>query len=205
MSNAVLPISMAMFPGAIVSPRYSTKVQTAVSGRETRAAFMAYPLYDVTLVSDVLRTGALGAELETLSGFFRQMRGMWDSFLVAVPGDSVAASQAFGVGDGLKKIFQLTRTFGGGGFGFADPCQNIASLTSIEANGSVVSGSDYSIGSTGLVTFVTAPASDAVLTWSGSYYFRCRFTQDSADFEQFQINMWKLGKLTMTGAPGNKV
>ncbi len=54
---------------------------------------------------------------------------------------------------------------------------------------------DYVISSTGQVVFTVAPASGAVLTWTGSYYWRCRFTHDIADFERFAANLWKFNRV----------
>jgi hypothetical protein len=50
---------------------------------------------------------------------------------------------------------------------------------------------DYSAGSTGLITFVSAPASNAVLTWSGSFYRRVRFAQDGMSMDRIVSQMWK--------------
>jgi hypothetical protein len=49
---------------------------------------------------------------------------------------------------------------------------------------------DYSISASGLVTFNAAPPAAAVLTWTGQFYFRCRFLQDEISFEQFMQDMY---------------
>ena len=49
---------------------------------------------------------------------------------------------------------------------------------------------------TGLVTFNTAPASGLTITADYSYYFRCRFIDDSYAFENFMFQLWQLKKLT---------
>ena len=41
------------------------------------------------------------------------------------------------------------------------------------------------------MTFASAPASGAALTWSGKFGFLCRFDADDLDFEQFMANLWK--------------
>jgi hypothetical protein len=50
---------------------------------------------------------------------------------------------------------------------------------------------DYSVGSTGIVAFASAPASGAFLSWTGSYYYRLRFLDDSVDFEEFMYQFWQ--------------
>lgn len=54
---------------------------------------------------------------------------------------------------------------------------------------------DYTLGSNGVVTFGVAPASGAILTWTGSYYRRVRFMEDTADFQQFMYKLWQLKKI----------
>lgn len=207
MSNAVYPIGLpGMQLDATVSPRFSTQIQSSVSGRETRAAFMVYPLWDITLQYEFLRANSAYPELDTLAGFYLQMRGAWDNFLIQIPEDNAVVDMSFGAGNGLQTVFQITRTRGAGGFGFVEPVQNINALTNIKVGGvTKTNGTDFTVGSTGLVTFLTAPASAAALTWSGSYYYRCRFVDDHCDFKQFMQDLWNLGSIKLTGAPGNRV
>lgn len=204
MSNTIFP----SLPGESIdiarAPGFSTKFQRAVSGKEARAAFMAYPLWTLALKFDFLRAG-IEKELQTIEGMFLQMRGAWDSFLIEAPTDSAVSDMLFGAGDGARKIFQLTRTRGAGGYGFTEPCENIKSIASIKINGDLVSTSDYSIDGTGRVNFVTAPSISDDLSWSGQFYYRVRFSNDEAQFEQFLHDLWKTGKIEMVGAPGNKV
>ncbi len=42
----------------------------------------------------------------------------------------------------------------------------------------------------GSVSFVAAPASGSVLSWSGSYYRRCRFDEDETSFERVVSDLW---------------
>jgi hypothetical protein len=205
MSNVVFPTLLGQEITASRAPFFSTKIQTAVSGKETRAAFMAYPKWNLSCSYEFLRDGGRGNDLQTIEGLFLQMRGAWDSFLVVVPSDSVATDMLFATGDGVTKTFQLTRMRGANGFGFAEPCQNIATLSNIKAATVTVPGANYSRDGTGRVTFVTAPADGAALTWTGTYYFRCRFSKDECELDRFLSDLWKLGKCEMVGAPGNRV
>ena len=207
MSNAIYPIALPGLTATspVVAPKFSTKAQQAVSGRETRAAFMQYPLWDITLGYEFLRTSAIYPELDTLTGFFLARKGMWDSFLISLPADNACTNMAFATGDGATRVLQLTRTRGAGGFGFAEPVMNPLAVTNIKADGTAMSSGVYSIGSTGLVTFVSAPANGVALTWTGTYYYRCRFLQDQAEFSRFMSNLWSAQKVQMMGAVGNRV
>ena len=48
-----------------------------------------------------------------------------------------------------------------------------------------------SISSTGVLTFVTAPALNAAINWTGNFYFACRFSTDQfANLEMFAPSAW---------------
>lgn len=156
---------------------------------------MSYPLWEFELSYDVLRGDAINLELQTLMGFFEQMLGSCTAFNYTDPTDYSVTSQAFGTGDGITTQFQLLRTLGG----FIEPIQNVNSITGIYDNGSPVTqgagAGKYTINSTGLVTFGTAPASGHALTWTGTYYFLCRFLDDIAEFNNFMYNLWDCQKV----------
>jgi uncharacterized protein (TIGR02217 family) len=82
------------------------------------------------------------------------------------------------VGDGVSTQFQLARIIGSMGVP-NDIIQNVNGSISVYINGSLTTL--YSLGSTGIVTFNTAPALNATLTWAGSFYFYCRFLEDTLD------------------------
>lgn len=195
MSNALFP----SFPGRAwpvkLAPEFNTKILPAASGREMRAAFNATPLWNIALVFEFLTR----ADYLVLSGFFMSVRGRWDSFLLNAGDDSIATNMPFAIGDGSTKAFQLCRLMGS----FVEIVQNVGSISAVKEAGSVVAG--YTVGATGIVTFTTAPAAGAELTWSGTYYYRCRFDQDAADFEEFMSLLYSLKTLKFKGSPGNKL
>lgn len=201
MSNAVYPtLPGLMFPTQ-KQPEFSTAIKKSVSGKEYRAAFMQYPLWTFDLTYEFLRNGMAGNDLNTLLGFFLARQGSFDNFLYTEASDYQAVDNSFGVGDGSTTQFQLVRTLGT----FVEPVQNVNVLTNIKANGTVVSSSGYTLGSTGIVTFSTAPALNAVLTWSGTFYYRVRFTQDTSQFSQFMQDLWENKKVQFIGSVSNKV
>lgn len=201
MGNAVFPTLAGVSWPKLKTPIWKTAVQQAVSGRELRAAFRQYPVYKFTLTHDFLRADSTNAELQALLGFFNARKGSWDSFLYVDPLDNSVTSQSFGTGDGATTKFQLVRTFGGD----VEPVMNLNGNPSVYKNGVLQTlGSSYTI-SDGLVTFATAPAAGAALTWTGSYYYRCRFERDSEDFEGFLQDLWSLKKISFFGCLGNKL
>jgi hypothetical protein len=56
---------------------------------------------------------------------------------------------------------------------------------------------DYTISSSGVVTFTVAPAAGAALTWTGNYYWRVRFDMDQAELNNFLYQLWEAKKVTL--------
>lgn len=50
--------------------------------------------------------------------------------------------------------------------------------------------SAYSISSTGLITFTSAPTSTTPIYLTSGFYFRCRFKEDAQSLSQFLTNVW---------------
>jgi len=202
MSNAVFPVLPGLTWDIPTSPQFNTKVHRAVSGYEVRAAFMTYPLWKFALKYEVLRDNAAFNELKTLAGFFNARQGQFDSFLYVNPSDSSVTASQFGVGTGTQYIFQLSRSYGG----YVEPVHNLNGAPSIYVNGVLKTlTTDYSISATGLVTFLSSPPNGASITWTGSFYYRCRFLADTVDFNQFMKNLFNVNKLEFIGSPMNKV
>lgn len=130
MSNSVFPSLPGLTWDVKMRPRFDTNVQTAKSGKELRAQFMAYPLWEFELNYEFLRQQAAFQELQTLVGFYLSRQGRFDSFLYNNPVDSAVTAQQFGVGDAATVAFQLVRAFGG----FLEPVQNLNGAPSIFVN-----------------------------------------------------------------------
>jgi hypothetical protein len=45
------------------------------------------------------------------------------------------------------------------------------------------------------ITFSSAPASGAILTWTGNFGYQCRFLDDQLDFENFMQGAWAMNSL----------
>jgi len=64
-------------------------------------------------------------------------------------------------------------------------------------NGVAQAPSAYTLGATGLVTFVATPSMGAAIAWTGDFYTRVRFAQDSIDFEEFYYQFWQAKKVEL--------
>jgi len=183
------------------TPTFQTRIQRAVSGRELRALDYPYPLWQFTLVFDLLRDNPTAGydELRTLMGFFMLCQGSFGTFLFRDPSDHRVTSQQIGIGNASTTIFQLQRAMGSTlpGGGFLEPIVAPDVVSALYLGGITQSPGSYSVDpETGLVTFSTAPGSGLIITADYSYYFRCRFIDDSYAFENFMFQLWQLKKLT---------
>lgn len=204
MSNAQFPDLPGRLWDIGKSPRFNTKTLTSVNMTEYRAAFSASPIYHFGFSYDVLRDGAQPDgvtydELRELMGFYMQRLGRWDSFLYDDPGDNATTNSVFGMGDGNTPTFKLARTLGG----FSERVANINDILNVSVANTPTTA--YDVDTLGVVTFETPPAANAVLTWSGTYYYRCRFSNDNLDFTQFMPKMWALQMLEFDGCLGTKI
>ena len=155
----------------------------SVSGRRTILPFRSVPRWNWEIPIEFLRSAAWGiagfAELETLLGFYNAqvMSGM--AFTYQDAEDNAAVNAPFGVGDGVATSFQLVRGYGG----FSEPVY--APTGTLVINIAGVPTSAYTLGPTGIVTFAAAPAVGALLTWTGSFSWICRFDEDTLDVSRF--------------------
>ncbi len=197
--GALFPTLPGIQWGVQKSPQFNTVTHRAVSGYEIRAARMQYPLWTFTLSYEFLRDGAY-AELKTLLGFFLQRMGSFSAFCYSDPSDNTVVNQAFAVGDGVTSSFPLTRSYGG----FVEPVQNLDGTPQIYVGGTLQAPAAFSIVN-GLVTFAAPPAAGSVLAWTGSFFYRVRFVNDHADFNQFMFELYELKQISFVGSPLNKV
>ena len=192
MSTAVFPTLSAVTWAQRKTPSFSTQVQRSASGKEARAAFWSYPIWRFELSYEYLRDDASN-ELQTLLGFFLARQGKFQNFNYLDPDDNAVTNQVFGVGDGSTKSFRLARTYAG----WTEPVFRVNGTPTIKVAGvTKATPADYTIDAEGLVTFVTAPASSASLTWTGGFYYRVRFEDDLAELEQFMRKLWTAKKIS---------
>ena len=230
MSNALFPEFSGLEWGAKKTPVFTTNIQKALTKAETRISYHDTPMYRWKIPLEFLRDdpdsqSPVGdeAEYKTLINFFLARKGAFESFLYKDPSDNAVTDQQFGTGDGTTTSFQLSRQIMGD---FSEPVHNIDALQSITINGSpgevIAYGTTWnetndtyesvqsnhaigSVSSTGVFTFLSPPPSDAVLRWTGTFYFRVRFDGDELDFETMMNRFWESQEVGLYGALQNKV
>jgi len=202
--TAIFPALPGLGWSVIKAPRFATRIQKAISGRELRVLDQPYPIWTWTLTYSLLRdkwdsrgAGGLGSgydELRTIAGFFLQQQGGFQPFLFDDPTDDTVTGQPIGTGDASTTVFQLARSFGG----FTEPVTAPNTVGAIYVDGVVQAAALYSVdATTGLVTFAAAPPAGAVVTADFTYYFRVHFAGDATEFENFMYQLWSLKQVKL--------
>jgi uncharacterized protein (TIGR02217 family) len=171
------------------TPIWSTQVAESVSGRERRRQVWSYPRWRFQVGYEFLRDTPTKDEIHQLWVYFNTSAGMYAEFGYLDPYDNAAVDMPFGTGNGSTTQFQLSRTTTSGGLSFTEPMFAFVGNPIIYKAGVVQTA--YTI-SNGLVTFTTAPANGAALTWTGQYMFLCRFEEDSISPKQMMSQFWSL-------------
>lgn len=175
------------------TPLFKTGVQEALSGKESRMSYQVYPRFAFELQYEFLRHNLTPSELKSISGLFANMYGKYDTFLYTDPVYNSVTDEQFGVGATGVTTMQLTATFKNtGGPGIAELIQNTNGAPTIKVAGvTKSSGVDYTVGATGIVSWINVPTTGQSCTWTGSFYYRCRFDDDSMTFSQFMKDFWR--------------
>lgn len=190
----VLPFLTGQTIDMSKSPVWNTKVVQAASGKERRTALRPWPLWQFVLKYEVIRHRASLDEVATFFEFFNTMQGKYLPFLYVDPTDNAVTTQSFGTGDGTTTTFQLSRAVNS----WVEPVYGVYAPT-IYVNGVAKTlTTDYTLPGNGKVTFVAAPANGAVLTWTGNFYYLCRFDQDDLPLVQIMSQLWSGAGLKFT-------
>jgi hypothetical protein len=179
-----LPLSMA--DGLHKSQNFDGTVrQKSVAGIVAAISTKPYATWDFSFSMDNIQ-GQETIKTSPVALFFATFAatsGGGLPFLFTDPQDNAVTLAQFGTGDGTTTTFQLSRNINGQ----VDIIQNLNGTPTIYVNGSPVTPA--SISSTGVVTFSSAPMSGYTLKWTGSFYFLCRFTEDTIDaVRTFTVN-----------------
>ena len=109
------------------------------------------------------------------------MRGRTHTFLHRDWGDFTATDEPFGTGDGTTTLFYLSKvsTVDGGG-SYTRMIDKPDAGVTVKVDGAVTAAAVSQLD--GSVAFSAAPASGAVLTWSGEFFVHVRFDMDYLPF-----------------------
>lgn len=174
---------------------WRTSYQEALTGKVTTFTYQKFPIIEWTLVYNLLNQAAAQDDLRKIEGLFNAKQGSASFFLYVDPTFSSVIAEPFGTGDGSTKAFQLIAQYGNpGGPGIPEIIQSLQSSPAIQIfdNGTLVSSANYTVGVSGIITFNSAPITGHALTWTGAFYYQCRFEMDDLDPSQFMNQLWEL-------------
>jgi uncharacterized protein (TIGR02217 family) len=176
---------------------FNTTVNTAFSGQESRNKnwSLSRGEWTVSLLTPPPSqfSGTFQTYVDLLNAFFLAVSGRGDAFRLFDHVDNAFTGVTLGVGDGSNKVFQLQKTYSIGGRTYVrivtKPIQSTVSdyqgnalpnTIKIYDNGTLKTlTTDYGVDrTTGIVTFVTAPAATHVVTADGQFHFPVRFDSD---------------------------
>lgn len=200
------------------SAQFDTTTQIAMSGKKTTFANRVQGVYEYNLTIDALgsdgNVALVANSWQTLVGFINQCYGSALIFNYWDVDDNLATTQGFGTGDGVTTAFQLARTIGGWADNIFAPLNSGSPVTVpallggtttapnpkplISINGVLQSSATYTVGSTGVITFNSAPSGGAALTWTGNFYWPCNFTDDSIAMSKLWLNVWEAKSIKFT-------
>jgi len=186
-------------------PSFFTEIVGTEAGYEQRIGRWDLARLRFTVGKDI-ENPAMLAELQA---FFYARRGRlhgfkfkdWSDYFAGKEIDSSgalvdsASPHAFATGDGVEDTFQLSKLYTSGGETYARDITKVRSSGfKLYVNGVLqVLTTDYSIvWNTGVVTFVTPPASGHAISWKGEFYVPVRFDADefAPNLRSIQIGDW---------------
>lgn len=177
---------------------WSTGVKRSASGREVRSSYWSAPIYEFKVRHPVLRDMAGKPEVAKLLAFFNARMGRFGFFFYLdeddheVPADT---PQIFAEGDGATQTFQLARIVGDGTpYEAIEPVYALWGAPVVKINGTPTTA--FTVSAWGQITFSSAPANGAELSWSGRFLYVCRFDQDKLSIEQLMKALWAQDGLT---------
>lgn len=173
--------------GSGFGPTFSNVIQESISGNEQRFARWTKCRGVGDLSYGILRS-------EDPLGDFRAILSMWRAHFGSLYpfrfrdwSDYIATDEVFGTGDGSETQFQLTVTYdpsfillgAPGSLLYVRDITLLATTPVIEVDGAVQTvTTDYTIDSSGLVTFTSPPANGKDITWTGEFDVPVRFDTD---------------------------
>jgi hypothetical protein len=203
MSGLLFPTLIGQTPDVIRSYLWNTARQAGLSGKQSNMQLRAFPLVHFEYSFEYLPDNVTPSNFKAIVGLHNQVAGKYDTFLFNDPNFNTipsSAPQTFGTSDGTTTtVYQLVASYeNSGGPGALEMVQNLNGTPVLYDNGTAISSSHYTISATGGVQFSTAPSSGHTLSWSGSFYYRCRFDEDQIDWTAFMNQWWMARKVAFT-------
>lgn len=166
-------------------PQFCTDIISLRSGHEQRNARWSYPRHRYDVASGIQTE----KDLNTLRDFFYSVKGRWMGFRFKDWADFTSSAcnepitvldQVIGIGDGVKKDFQLQKNYTSGTATLSRRIvKPVANTVVIAVNHENISEDHWQIDfDTGVVTFTKAPVENDLITAGFEFDVPCRFDTD---------------------------
>ncbi len=176
--------------GAQGGPQYSTTVVATASGYEQRNSVWA-----ASRMSWNVATGLKNqTQLDTLIAFFRARKGRAYGFRFKDWSDYQATSQSLGIGDSATKNFQLAKSYVSGPSSETRLIKKPVAGTVVPYLAGVAQTAGWSVDTTtGILSFLVAPAFGLAITADFQFDVPVRFDTDSmaVTLEQLNLSQWQ--------------
>ena len=176
--------------GSAGGPEYSTDIVITHGGYEQRNINWSQARARYNVAHGVKTQ----AQLDTLIAFFRARKGRADGFRFKDWTDYQVTGQSIGTGDGTTTQFQLIKSYISGTSSESRTISKPVSATlSVYLNGVLQSGSAYALDtSTGMITFMVAPADDIAISADFQFDVPVRFDTDrlAATLDSYGSHSW---------------
>ena len=205
MGNAIFPTLKGLTWDIVKTPMFSTQIIRSVGGNEIRASYYQTPLWSWKMSFEFL-DNEMGStkDLDALLKFYTDQEGAYTSFLFADPTQLVVDDVPAGTGDGHTQIFNVTAPYAPQQMFYpVNSYPYMAVDARVYISGTLIDPAHYALSAVNsteiTITFTDiTPADHApvkisnVLVW-----WRCRFADDSLEFNEFMYNLWDLKTLTI--------
>ena len=176
--------------GSAGGPEYSTDIVITHGGYEQRNVNWSQARAKYNVAHGVKTQ----PQLDALIAFFRARKGRADAFRFKDWSDYKVTAQTIGTGDGVNKIFQLVKTYVSGGISETRTITKpVAGTVNVYIAGVLQASTAYALDTTtGKISFVTTPASSAIITADFQFDVPARFDTDtlSAKLDSYGVNSW---------------
>ena len=173
--NVIMPDTLSVgFKGG---PTFSTDKVVSVNMQERRLQNLTIARHLYTFALD----NAAASVVTTLRAFWYDRRGDFKAFLFKDWSDYQLTNEQIAVGDGATLTAQITKTYTAGNNPYVRVIRHIKSGTLVVKIDGVTKTltTDYTVNSTGLITFVSAPSNGALITVTADFYVPVRFEGDA--------------------------
>ena len=192
-------------------PLFTGWQHKSVTGRTYLTARQVYPNWDFELQfskdswlreqtqnNPIYGPNSPHVEFEAISQLFLSCYGTYGEFYYDDPEDDSRLGQSIGIGDGVTTTFRVMRTWGSTPLARVEPVggANLGQPITVYLNGTPLAGA-WGVNNTSsgtYLTFSSAPGAGVAITMDFSFFYRCRWKDDMQEYQQFNYNLWELGK-----------